>query len=136
MALTEFGKAVRKARVDAQETLLSMAKALGTTASFLSAMETGRKKVSAAWAKKIGAYLADKGQPVNKLNQLAQVSNKAVPLDGLPLQQQMLVAGFAQSTFSAEELRSVAKMLEKINNTKKDNHERDDDKLCTARKSS
>lgn len=136
MALTEFGKAVRKARVDAQETLLSMAKALGTTASFLSAMETGRKKVSADWAKKIGVYLADKGQPVNKLNQLAQVSNKAVPLDGLPLQQQMLVAGFAQSNFSAEELRSVAKMLEKINNTKKDNHERDDGKLCTARKSS
>ena len=34
MALTEFGKAVRKARIEINETLLSMANALGTTAAY------------------------------------------------------------------------------------------------------
>lgn len=44
MALTEFGKAVRKARIDTGYTLLTMAKALGTTSAFLSGLETGSKK--------------------------------------------------------------------------------------------
>lgn len=34
MALTAFGKAVRKARIDAGETLLSMAQQLGVTPAF------------------------------------------------------------------------------------------------------
>lgn len=44
MALTAFGKAVRKARIDTGYTLLTMAKALGTTPAFLSGTETGTKR--------------------------------------------------------------------------------------------
>jgi transcriptional regulator with XRE-family HTH domain len=119
MALTAFGKAVRKARVDAGQTLLSMSEELGTTASFLSAMETGRKKVSTEWVAKIGAFFERKGQSIRDLPQLAAVSNEVVPIDGLPLHQQMLVAGFAKSEFTAEELKVVAQLLEKINKRKK-----------------
>ncbi|SAL49281.1 helix-turn-helix domain-containing protein [Caballeronia concitans] len=119
MALTAFGKAVRKARVDAGQTLLTMAEELGTTASFLSAMETGRKKVSDQWVSKIEAFFEDKGHPIAELAKLAAVSNEVVPIDGLPLQQQMLVAGFAKSEFTAEELKVVAQFLEKINKRKK-----------------
>lgn len=43
MALTEFGKAVRKARIDAGETLLSMAETIGASPAFLSGMETVKK---------------------------------------------------------------------------------------------
>lgn len=39
MALTEFGKAVRKARIDAGETLLSMAETIGASPAFLSGMK-------------------------------------------------------------------------------------------------
>ncbi|MBC8729965.1 helix-turn-helix transcriptional regulator [Paraburkholderia sp. UCT2] len=120
MALTAFGKVVRKARVDAGQTLLSMAGELGTTASFLSAMETGRKKVSSQWVAKIGKFFAEKGHPVEDLDRLAAVSNEAVAIDGLPLQQQMLVAGFAKSSFTAEELKQIAQLLDKINKRKKE----------------
>jgi transcriptional regulator with XRE-family HTH domain len=120
MALTAFGKAVRKARVDIGQTLLSMAAELGTTASFLSAMETGRKKIGAQWIGKIGKFFEEKGHPIADLEQLAAVSNEAVPVDGLPLQQQMLVAGFAKSSFTAEELKQIAQLLEKINKRKKE----------------
>lgn len=120
MALTAFGKAVRKARVDIGQTLLSMASELGTTASFLSALETGRKKVSQQWVAKIQAYFAAYAYSIEDLAELAAVSNEAVPIDGLPLQQQMLVAGFAKSSFTADELKTIAQLLEKINKRKKD----------------
>lgn len=118
MALTEFGKAVRKARIDTGQTLISMAKALGTTASFLSAMETGRKKISADWISKIDQFFKDQSKPIQKLPELAAVANESVPLEGLPLQQQMLVAGFARSNFTAEELKQIAELLGAINNKK------------------
>lgn len=120
MALTAFGKAVRKARVDVGQTLLSMADQLDTTASFLSAMETGRKKVSSQWVAKIGTFFEENGHPVADLDKLAAVSNESVPLDGLPLQQQLLVAGFAKSSFTAEELKQIAHLFDKINKRKKE----------------
>ena len=92
MALTAFGKAVRKARIDAGETLLSMAQYFGVTPAFLSGMETGRKKVPAEWAGKIEAFFSERDVLVGDLQQLADVSNEKIPVDGLPLQQQMLLA--------------------------------------------
>ncbi|MDW3682634.1 XRE family transcriptional regulator [Cupriavidus sp. CV2] len=118
MALTEFGKAVRKARIDTGQTLLSMAEELAVTASFLSAMETGRKKVSDQWVGKLQTYFMGKGHPIPDLQELAAVANEVVPVDGLPLQQQMLVAGFAKSTFTAEELKVIANLLHEINSSK------------------
>ncbi|WP_442596271.1 XRE family transcriptional regulator [Parapusillimonas sp. JC17] len=121
MALTEFGKAVRKARIDTGQTLLGMAAVLETTASFLSAMETGRKKVGAGWVEKIDRFFRERGVAVPRLKELAAVANESVSLEGLPLQQQMLVAGFARSRFTAEELKQIAELLGKINNKKSDN---------------
>jgi transcriptional regulator with XRE-family HTH domain len=119
MGLTEFGKAVRKARIDTGQTLLSMSQEIGTTVSFLSAMETGRKKVSGPWALKIQKFFESKGLQLNDLSKLAVIANETVPIEGLPLQQQMLVAGFAKSSFTADELKTIATFFEKINNRKK-----------------
>jgi hypothetical protein len=47
---------------------------------------------------------------------LAAVANETVPIDGLSQQQQMLVAGFAKSQFTPEQLKSFAELLQKINN--------------------
>ena len=41
MKLTEYGKLVRKARIDAGITMLTMAEALSVAPSFLSATEVG-----------------------------------------------------------------------------------------------
>lgn len=115
MALTEFGKAVRKARIDAGETLLSMAETIGTSPAFLSGMETGRKKVPTEWVEKIANYFKDKNVQTEDLQKLAHISNDAIPVNGLPLQQQMLVAGFASSSFTPEELKKFAALLDDLN---------------------
>ncbi|KAB7660484.1 helix-turn-helix domain-containing protein [Plesiomonas shigelloides] len=115
MALTEFGKAVRKARIDIGTTLLSMAQELGVTSAFLSGLETGTKKISLEWIKKIDQYFRDKNHQIENLEELAHVANKVVPLDGLSTQQQMLVAGFAKSEFTTEQLRQFAELLQQVN---------------------
>ena len=57
MALTDFGKAVRKARLDADETLATMAESLNVSPAFLSAMETGRKKFLTNGLQKLHNFL-------------------------------------------------------------------------------
>lgn len=114
MAITEFGKAVRKARIDANETLLSMAKAIGTSPAFLSGMETGRKKISIEWVEKITGFFKSKNVETDDLQELAHISNDAIPVEGLPLQQQMMVAGFAKSAMTAEQLKKFAELLKEI----------------------
>jgi len=51
--ITEFGKALRKLRIDHGEILLNMAKKLEVTPSFLSAVEVGKKNVPANWLERI-----------------------------------------------------------------------------------
>lgn len=121
MALTDFGKAVRKARVDLEVTLESMAKALGTSMSFLSGMETGRKKISKDWVLKIDAYLRSHGKAVDQLPELAAVANESVPVEGLPFQQQILIAQFAKSQFTPDELRKIAELWDEMERSKKEN---------------
>lgn len=115
MALTSFGKAVRMARIQTGDTLLTMATALGVSSSFLSGLETGSKKIPKDWVSKIGNYLAKKGAPISNIDELASVSNDAVDLEGLSPQQKMLVAGFAKSPFTKEQLERFAGLLEEIN---------------------
>ena len=112
MAITEFGKAVRKARIDAENvTLASMADELDTTASFLSALEMGRKKIPTEWIPKIDQFFASRGVKVEKLGELADMANKSVSLDGLRPEQQMLIAGFARVNLDDEQLEKLKSLL-------------------------
>lgn len=47
--LTNFGKALRKLRIDNDELLKDMASKLGVTVSYLSAVENGKRDVPSAW---------------------------------------------------------------------------------------
>lgn len=114
MALTAFGKAVRKARIDANETLVSMATAIGTSPAYLSGMETGRKKISVEWAVKITNFFRSRNVWVKDLQELAYISNNAVPVKGLPLQQQILVAKFARHTITDRQLKKFEELLKEI----------------------
>ena len=118
MALTEFGKVVRKARIDTGYTLLTMSQELNTTPAYLSGLETGLKKIPKKWVEKISDFFESKNYEIKDLQQLSSVSNKSVVIDGLPLQQQMLIAGFAKSPFTVEQLRSFANLLKEINDDK------------------
>lgn len=110
MAITNFGKAVRKARIDATVTLASMAADLQTTPSFLSALEMGRKKIPTDWIQKIEMYFSHRGVSV-RLGELADVANKTVSIDGLSPAQQMLVAGFARVNLNEREIEKFTQLL-------------------------
>lgn len=115
MRLTDFGKAVREARREIKETLMTMAKALETSPAFLSAMETGRNKVPADFIQKIDIFFEERGAPIPNLRQLALASNEAAPLDGLSYQHKMLMAGFASSDLNRDQLNRFAELLKEIN---------------------
>ncbi|MEY4481816.1 MAG: hypothetical protein RIQ84_978 [Pseudomonadota bacterium] len=112
MALTDFGLAVRKARLDVQSTLADMANQLEVTPAFLSAIETGRKKVPLDFVAKVEGFFAGRGLAQNlNLRVLADISNQSISLEGLSAQQQMLLAGFARKSLDAKTLDKIAELL-------------------------
>lgn len=111
MAITEFGKLVRKARVDAEVNMSEMASGLGVTPAFLSGLETGRKNISPEWVGRISAYFQSLGVELRGLAEAADVTNQHVSLEGLPLQQQMMISGFARSSMDAETLEKFRQLL-------------------------
>lgn len=112
MAITQFGKAIRRARIDADVNLSTMAEHFGVTAAFLSSLESGRKNISDEWLRKIEAFFQERGIRIDGLRELADVSNKVVPLDGLAPDQQRLVSAFARSA-SPELFAKVEALLKK-----------------------
>lgn len=113
MAITEFGRVVRTERARLGETLQSMADELQATPAFLSALETGRKKIPDQWVGKIESFFASKGTRLTNLRQLADVANQQVSVEGLSPAQQMLVAGFARTNLDAAALKSFEVLLSK-----------------------
>lgn len=118
MKLTEFGKTIRKARLDANTSLLEMARALEVTSSYLSGLETGRKNITNEWTLKIKNYFITKGIVIDNLEQIADVSNKTVSLEGLTPAHQMLMAGFARTTPDDATIDKLKALLEAANPTK------------------
>lgn len=116
MSLTKFGETVRAFRRQAGLTLVAMSSELNTSPAFLSAMETGRNKVPLEWVQKIADYFVSKNIDVNqdKLVEFAHIANESVPISSLPIQHQLLVAGFANSELNQQQLRKFAELLEEI----------------------
>ena len=54
--LTEFGKALRKIRIEREELLKDMATALGVSAAYLSAVETGKRRIPDDWVERISIH--------------------------------------------------------------------------------
>jgi predicted transcriptional regulator len=111
MNLTDFGVAVRKARLDAKISLNTMAMELGVTPAFLSSLEVGRKKIPKDWATKIEEFLKQKGVDVPNLCALADVSNRTISLEGMTPQKAMMLAGFARASFSRQQMEKFSQLL-------------------------
>jgi transcriptional regulator with XRE-family HTH domain len=118
MKITEFGKMVRKARLDAEVTLSKMANELDVTSAFLSGMETGRKRITNEWVGKIKAFFAVRNIDLPNLQEAADVANKSVSLEGLSPAHQMLVAGFARTSLSPDDLENLKALLAAANSNK------------------
>jgi transcriptional regulator with XRE-family HTH domain len=54
--LTDFGKAIRKLRIDYDTNLNELATSIGVSSAFLSAVETGKKPISAELITKLQTH--------------------------------------------------------------------------------
>lgn len=121
MSITAFGKAVREARQKTKDTLMTMSEALNKSPAFLSAVETGKSKIPMDFVEEVIVFFKSKNYIFqDDLKSLAMTDNKNAPLDGLSHQQQMMVAGFASSPLTAEELTQLSNILSEIRKRKHD----------------
>ncbi|EGK07401.1 transcriptional regulator [Kingella kingae] len=113
--LNDFGKTIRKARIDTGETLSSMSKGIKKTVSFLSAIETGVKKIPMGLVPVIRDYLISKGanfEDLANLEEDAILANGQMSLEGLDINTQKTVAKFAKTNLTQEQIDAITKILE------------------------
>lgn len=116
MKITEYGKIVRKARIDADLTMLDMAEDLGVSSAYLSALEVGRKRIPSDFLGKVIDYLKGKVPTLdtNRLRDAVAISNNSIPVDGLSVDHQFLVAGFARTNMSQADINDFQNLLAKV----------------------
>lgn len=117
--LTEFGKAIRKARIESGDTLKTMATSLGISPAFLSAVETGKKKIPNHLVVRIEALLKKQGVEVADLMKLADLSNNQVSLNGMCEQRKRLILHLAYLPCNEQVLGEIERFIDTINNQEK-----------------
>ena len=115
MAVTAFGMALREARKFTGDTLLTMSEDLKKSPAFLSAIETGKTKIPLDFVGEIVDFFSKKNYGFKQnLIELAMVDNQNAPLNGLSYQHQMMIAGFANSSFNKDQLDKICALLQEI----------------------
>jgi|SRR5215472_10130021 len=116
--LTTFGKELRKRRIDRAETLFSMATQIGVTSAYLSAVETGRKRVSEDVFRRITGHFGLEMAEIEILKILADESAPSVKISLLKADDEARsVAAMFARTFhdmEPEKMRGLKKYLENI----------------------
>ena len=113
MNITEFGKELRKLRIERGEKLLNMSKRLGVSASFISSIEIGKKPPPNGFEEKIiEKYKLDRTFS-EKLRLLSDNCRKTFTLEPENTVQKDAAALFARrlSSISSEELDNIKKIL-------------------------
>ena len=119
MELTAWGQAVRKLRIDRNQTLKEMADAMKVTPAFLSAVETGRKGVPEDLVVKVIRYFRLTGEDAAQLRRLAVRNVQRVQIDTRKAtgEQRELAAAFARrlahlSEADEKQLRRILQVKE------------------------
>lgn len=116
MMITEFGKYIRKLRIDNTVTLRQMAESIGVSASALSSVETGKRNITPSFFKNIVTYFQLNTQESCELRKLADISQSeiSVPLKGATYEQRNSAVAFARrlNNLSTDELKKINDILE------------------------
>lgn len=114
--LTPFGKAVRKLRLDRDEILKDMAEKLDVSPSFLSAVETGKKKIPDEMLQELATHYQLKKNGLADLRRLAQESQQQFKLNVSKTKKETrgLVAAFARK-FTELDQKQIDKILRVLN---------------------
>lgn len=113
-ALTSFVIELRKHRIERSETLYEMAEAVGISPSFLSAVETGRKRAPKELVEKVIEHLRVDMVDALKLRQMALETGPEIriPLKGRGSEARQVAAMFARR-FDDDDLSALREALEK-----------------------
>lgn len=121
--LTEFGKSIRKIRIDHGVILADMARTLGVTSSYLSAVEHGKRKVPENWIRLIAEKYDLTTKESDELQETVERSRKEViiPL-GNSKEKDDLALSFARVFDNCDQktLLDLQNYLQKIREEKKD----------------
>lgn len=113
--MTEIGKFLKRLRIDNGEILLTMAKKLDVTPSFLSAVELGKKKMPYEWNLKIRSAYALTPTQEDEFDEAISISEKSVMLnfEEVSPNAKKLAVSFARSfsDFTDEQLEALKKLM-------------------------
>jgi transcriptional regulator with XRE-family HTH domain len=101
--LTDFGKEIRKLRIERGETMLDMSTKVSKSPSFLSAVETGRKPVPQQLVDEIARVYGLPVKAAAHLRDLAAKSVNAFKITPQKEEDQALVAAFARKFDSLDD---------------------------------
>lgn len=113
--LTEFGVLLRKHRLDRRETLYEMAKAVGVSSSFLSAVETGQKRAPDDLVTELERHLQLDLVDQVELREAAKQTGPElrIPLRGKSKDAREVAAMFARR-FESGDMEALRKALEQL----------------------
>ncbi len=80
MKITEFGKILRKIRIDHDEVLKDMAVNLGKSSSYLSAIEVGKRSVPATMISDLQTHYSLDEKTVQQLKEAVEKDKKSVKI--------------------------------------------------------
>ena len=113
--LTEFGKALRRIRLDSNELLKDMADKLGVSSAYLSAVENGKKKATLSMLKQIIEIYNLTTNEEEQLRDAFQRSQDEIRVDtsGMARDRQDLAMVFARkiSTIDDESIEEILNIL-------------------------
>ena len=81
MAVTEFGKCLRKMRIDASEVLGTMAGRLGVSSAYLSSIENGARAIPDSFVKKVAQVYGLSEERTRELEEAEAQTRGAVDVD-------------------------------------------------------
>ncbi|MDO4587971.1 MAG: helix-turn-helix transcriptional regulator [Planctomycetia bacterium] len=121
MATTEFGKILRKIRIDHDEILLNMAKKLEVTSSYLSAIENGKRNIPDDWVSRLSVLysLPDAVQQELLRAAIEQSQSLRINLANSSVEDKDIVFAFARQIGQMDE-ETKEKLRNVLNQKKKD----------------
>ena len=115
--ITEFGKFIRKLRIDETVTLRKMADDLGLSPAYLSSVETGKKKITGNYLDAVVSYFQLSGEAATEVKHLAAISQKelTMSLEKANQKQKNSAVMFARrlNTLTDDEIEKLNLLLEK-----------------------
>ena len=116
--LTEFGKVLRKIRIDNDEILKDMANKLNVTVSYLSAVENGKREVPNSWVDKIITEYQLSGNEIRNLKDALYNSKNEVSINLSCLNDNKKQAAIAFARefdeFTDDEIKDILNMLKRM----------------------